>query len=175
MSINNFAFHRREEIFTFLLVFALIFGLLCLVLWTSLPFNCSPEECSKSPEKLNHYRLELLITFSPLASLVIAPAIIFIRKSLRKRIDFFSKLGLVSLAWPAISCLLLIPLEIIGLTVAVLGVGFSITDIIIHITKKNRVKDFPIHWHIFLPLLFNMVWCFLSYFYLIRFWEIFAD
>jgi hypothetical protein len=173
MKNRVFMAHYWKEITTLLITVAVIFGLFSLVLWSNIPFNCSPEECS-SPN-LNQDRLDFLLSFAPIASIIIAPAMVFIVHNFQGKNNPLSAFGVVALIWPALSCLLLLPSFLTGASIAPVGIGISVIVLIISLIKRLKSADSSIGWNNFLPLVVNIAWCILAYFSVLRFWEIFGD
>jgi hypothetical protein len=163
----------RKDISTFLVSIALIFGLLSLVLWTTFPFGCGSEECPIP--NLNQSRLELLLLFGTLASTVVSPATILVVHNYRVRSSPFSSLGKVALTWPAISCFLLFTLYLYGALLAPAGVGISLLAVIISLVRRLKSDVNQFHWGDLLAVAANLSWTIVTYFYILRFWELFGD
>jgi multisubunit Na+/H+ antiporter MnhE subunit len=100
---------------------------------------------------------------------------VLVIRNYRVKYNLFSEFGIAALMWSALSCLLLFLLFISGAILALVGVGMSITAIVVDLIKKLKDRDSPLRWGDFLPLVVNIVWCLFAYFYVLRFWEIFGD
>jgi hypothetical protein len=175
MTDRTFLARNWREIVTFLGVVISIFALLALVLWTTLPFGCSPEECLVSRDYLRQERLHLLLLFGPTTSVILAPAAVFLLREIRGRSNLFSALARAALSWPILSCVLLFPLFLYGAILAPVGVAISVVALITTVVKGIRSHRSPIHWTDLLPLASNTAWSFLAYAYVVRSWQVFGD
>jgi hypothetical protein len=147
--------------------------LLSLVLWTTFPFGCGPEECPIP--NLDQRRLELLLLFGTLASIIVSPASVLVVHNHRVRNGPFSSLGKIALIWPAISCVLLFAIYFYGALLALVGVGISLLAVIISLVRRLKSEGNQFHWGDLLSVAANLSWTIVTYFYILRFWELFGD
>jgi hypothetical protein len=163
----------RKDITVFILTIALIFGSLSLVLWTTLPYGCSWQECYFT--YLNQKRFDFLLLLGFTISIVVAPTVILFGRNYRVQNGPFSSLGKAALIWQVVSCISMFIHFVLGTILAPIGLGIAVVAVIVSVIRRITQWDAKFHWGDLSTFALNMAWVFVSYFYLVRFWELFGD